>query len=175
MSIKELTADKHREAETTAFMQAVFKGTMDRKTWADFIWQKAHFYRVIEFHCNRAGYLDDLPSIQRAERLGNDYIEIGEFTFTRKTTHDYMSYLNYLDEHKMLAHLYVWHMGDLFGGQMMKRVLPGLPHTSLDFDNADLLKANIRAKITDDLADEANVAFDWAIKLLHEYDDNFHN
>jgi hypothetical protein len=33
-----------------------------------------------------------------------------------------------------------------------------------------MLKVNIRAKLKDDMADEANIAFDWAIKLLNDYD-----
>jgi len=28
----------------------------------------------------------------------------------------------------------------------------------------------MRPMLTDDLADEANIAFDWAIKILQEYD-----
>jgi hypothetical protein len=30
--------------------------------------------------------------------------------------------------------------------------------------------ANLREKLTDDLGDEANLAFDWAIKLMDSYD-----
>jgi heme oxygenase len=60
-------------------------------------------------------------------------------------------------------------MGDLYGGQMIKKIVPG-PHYSLEFVNPEELKTNLRNKLSDDMADEANCAFDWAIKILNEYD-----
>ena len=61
-------------------------------------------------------------------------------------------------------------MGDLFGGQMIKKILDYVPHRNLEFKDVDGLKTAIRTKLTDDLGDEANVAFDWAIKIMHTYD-----
>jgi len=88
----------------------------------------------------------------------------------REISKDYAIYLRGLtDPKQILAHLYTWHMGDLFGGQMIKKIVEA-PHRHLDFDNARELMTNLRAMLTDDLADEANVAFDWAIKILGEYD-----
>jgi heme oxygenase len=60
-------------------------------------------------------------------------------------------------------------MGDMFGGQMIKKIVDA-PSSHLDFENADELKTIIRSKLTDDMADEANVAFDWAIKILNHYE-----
>ena len=68
-----------------------------------------------------------------------------------------------------MAHLYTWHMGDLFGGQMIKKIVPG-KHRSLEFADSKTLMTNIRAKLDDSMADEANVAFSWAIKMMREYD-----
>ena len=104
--------------------------------------------------------------------IGSDWSKKCEF---RQSAYDYYKYIMALPKGAVLAHLYVWHMGDLYGGQMIKRVLPNIPHESLDFVDADLLKERLRAKLTDDLGDEANVAFDWAIRLLKEYDDYFHD
>jgi heme oxygenase len=59
-------------------------------------------------------------------------------------------------------------MGDLFGGQMIKKMISG-SHKSLDFDNPDYLKTKIRTKLKDSMAAEANVAFDWAISILNTY------
>ena len=63
----------------------------------------------------------------------------------------------------------MWHMGDLYGGQIIKTILPDFPHNSLEFVNADVLKAGIRAKLTDDMGVEANNAFDWAINLMNQF------
>jgi heme oxygenase len=63
-------------------------------------------------------------------------------------------------------------MGDLHGGQMIKKVIDA-PHTNLDFENIEELKTKIRLKLNDNLAEEANVAFDWAIRIMKSYDEEF--
>ena len=68
-----------------------------------------------------------------------------------------------------MAHLYTWHMGDLFGGQMIKKLVDG-PHSSLDFLDPPALIVAMRRKLSDDMAAEANTAFDWAIQILKEYE-----
>jgi heme oxygenase len=60
-------------------------------------------------------------------------------------------------------------MGDMFGGQMIKQIVPG-PHRNLEFEDARTLMTNIRAKLDDSMADEANVAFAWAIRMMEDYD-----
>jgi heme oxygenase len=86
-------------------------------------------------------------------------------------TLDYLDYLNSIkdDKNKLMAHIYVRHMGDLFGGQMIRKVLP-FPHRNLDFNDVTSLKEKVRAKLDDSLGAEANVAFDWAIKIMRDYD-----
>jgi heme oxygenase len=58
-------------------------------------------------------------------------------------------------------------MGDLYGGQMIKRVIPAPSHYALDFFNSDELKANLRAKLSDSMGSEARTAFEYAIKMLN--------
>jgi len=52
---------------------------------------------------------------------------------------------------------------------MIKKLVDA-PHTHLEFFNANELITTMRPMLTDDLAEEANTAFDWAIKILSEYD-----
>jgi hypothetical protein len=59
-------------------------------------------------------------------------------------------------------------MGDLFGGQMIKKMLPP-PHRNLEFKDVEGLKNTLRAKLTDDLGDEAINSFNWAIKIMDEF------
>ena len=61
-------------------------------------------------------------------------------------------------------------MGDLHGGQMIKKMMPDVPHRNLDFDDVEGLKVKIRAKLDDSMGNEAINAFKWAIKLMHSYD-----
>lgn len=174
MNLKEATADKHRQAETTPFMKAVFSKKLPPDLWADFTYQKSLIYNGIEGVAGACGITQNLPDIFRAHNLYLDYKDMisGETKhFYRQPTLDYYRYILTLFPNidRIVPHLYVWHMGDLYGGQMIKKIVPG-PHRALEFKNPDLLKNNIRSKLKDEMADEANVAFDWAIKLLNDYD-----
>ena len=174
MSLKDLTKDKHALAETTPFMKSVFAGKMPLSVWIDYTYQKQLWYKEIERAAQQAGLLENLSGIERAELIKADYQEMINDTFIYNTykevTKDYVIYLKSLtDPKKILAHLYTWHMGDMFGGQMIKKIIQA-PHRHLEFDNKTDIIAVLRPMLTDDLADEANVAFDWAIKILNEYD-----
>jgi heme oxygenase len=176
MSLKDLTKDKHTAAESTPFMKAVFAGKMPMSVWIDYTYQKQLWYKEIERSAKKAGLLENLAGIERADLIMEDYQEMIADTFIfntyKEVTKDYVIYLKSLtDPKKILAHLYTWHMGDMFGGQMIKKIIDA-PHKHLEFENARDLVAVMRPMLTNDLADEANVAFDWAIKMLGEYDDS---
>lgn len=174
MSLKELTAEKHKLAESTPFMRAVFDQKLPQDLWADWTYQKTLFYGTIEGAAGACGLLDDLPDLRRAFYLYLDFEAMWDKNTTRP---DYRSvvvdYHNYLlsiskDPQKVMAHLYTWHMGDMFGGQMIKKIVPG-SHRSLEFADSRTLMTNIRAKLDDSMANEANVAFDWAIRMMEDY------
>jgi heme oxygenase len=171
MSLKELTSEKHKAAEETKFMQAVFKQSMSKEVWADYTYNKMLWYGAIEIKARAEGILDDLQGIDRAYSLYQDAKEMtgGVFPKFRQDAIDYHRYILDLPPGKVLAHLYTWHMGDLFGGQMIRKVLP-FPHRNLDFNDVTSLKEKVRAKLDDSLGAEANVAFDWAIKIMRDYD-----
>jgi len=176
MSLKELTAEKHRLAESTSFMKSVFAGTMSKEMWTDYTYQKMHWYRIIEIQAQGFGLLQGIEDICRAELIQHDFCEMNGgpplpgSREIKSFTQEYVNYINSLaDANAVLAHLYTWHMGDMFGGQMIKKLVDA-PHTHLDFNNVQDLMSRFRAMLTDDLADEANIAFDWAIKILNEYE-----
>ena len=65
--------------------------------------------------------------------------------------------------------MYCRHMGDLYGGQIIKKQVSAISSGKFyEFKNPDMLKANIRAELTDDLGDEARTAFTWAIEMMKE-------
>ena len=174
MSLKELTLEKHKEAESTSFMKAVFDSSLPRELWVDWTYQKWLFYGAIEGAAGANRLLGDLPDLRRAFYLFMDYNEMN----TERKKHEFrpivLEYYNYLisiskDPNKVMAHLYTWHMGDMFGGQMIKKIVPG-PHRNLEFEDARTLMTNIRAKLDDSMGDEANIAFDWAIRMMRDYD-----
>ena len=174
MALKDLTAEKHREAESTPFMKAVFARALPFDLWVDWTYQKWLFYGAIEGCAGACGLLNDLSDIRRAFYLFMDFNEMkqeGKDYEFRPIVKDYQQYILSIanDPAKIMAHLYTWHMGDMFGGQMIKKIVPG-SHRNLEFADTKTLITNIRAKLDDSMADEANVAFDWAIKMMRDYD-----
>lgn len=174
MSLKDLTKDSHDRAENTEFMKAVFKKRMPEAVWADYTYQKSIFYASIETVSRDAGLTHDMLDIERSLKLYQDAKEMfnGNFPRLRPVTVEYSRYILDLagQPDKIIPHLYTWHMGDLFGGQMIKKMLPP-PHRNLEFNDVDGLKLKIRMLLKDSMADEANAAFEWAIKLMNTYND----
>ena len=128
MSLKELTQERHALAENTAFMRSVFAGTMRPDTWTDYTYQKFQWYYAIEDQADKMGLLDQLPGIARAHLIRDDFYDMisgsQDTYFFRPITGEYVQYINGLDDAKrVLAHLYTWHMGDMFGGQMIKKLI----------------------------------------------------
>ena len=66
-----------------------------------------------------------------------------------------------------MAHIYTRHMGDLSGGQMIRKKIPGKGKL-YDFQDPDGLKKAIRERLNDDMADEAKICFEFATKLFQE-------
>ena len=170
MSLKELTQDNHTLAEQTPFIQAIFNSTLPAELWTDYKVQKYFVHHAIETSASTLGLLDDLSGIERAELLHNDAKATGiEDLIPNEVTLEYNKDIQELtDPDRLMAHMYTWHMGDLHGGQLIKKMVDG-PNTALDFDNEDSLKQAIRNKLNDSMADEANIAFTWAIKILNQY------
>jgi heme oxygenase len=172
MSLKDLTKESHTAAENTKFMKAVFAKKLPKHIWADWTYQKAHFYKAIEDCCERASLLIGIEDIVRHELLMQDWKEMEpelNFKNLQPLTIKYIEYINNLDGGLPLAHLYTWHMGDMFGGQMIKKIIDA-PHRNLEFKDALALKVALRDKLHDGMAHEANVAFSWAIKLMDQYE-----
>lgn len=172
MSLKVLTKDKHLEAESTPFMKAVFNNEMTLPVWAQFTYNKMIFYGAIEAKARAEGYMDDLNGIDRSYLLYQDFKEMNadpRNPSVMPATNEYRQYILDLEPGKILAHLYTWHMGDLHGGQMIKEMV-NAPHASLEFNDRVGLINKLRVKLDDSLAEEANIAFDWAIRIMKEYD-----
>jgi heme oxygenase (biliverdin-producing, ferredoxin) len=177
MSLREYTALKHHEAENTDFSKKLLSGEISKEMYADYLYQLTLIYSGIEYYADLLGFFDNMSDLKRTPAIFADFIELAGHSFSntwKKTTVDYYYYLQQLyknpeTKHLIIAHVYVRHMGDLFGGQMISKKVPG-SHTFYQFENRSELISKIRAKLNDNLGDEANIAFDWAIKLMKEYD-----
>jgi heme oxygenase len=66
-----------------------------------------------------------------------------------------------------MAHVYVRYLGDLRGGQMISKKVPG-SGKYYEFDKPEELANSIYRNINDDMADEAKKVFEYATKLFIE-------
>jgi heme oxygenase len=177
MSLKEITKDLHHEAETTKFAKLLLSGKISKEDYANYLYQLTLVYNAIEIGNQIEGNFDSLPGIQRAYRIYEDFIEIAGLNHSYKWLPGTLKYYNYLSElirddkqrHRIKAHLYCRHMGDLYGGQIIKKQVSHISKGKFyDFPDAENLKISIRSMMTDDLGDEARYAFQCAIDMMKE-------
>lgn len=178
MSLKELTKEKHQDAERTEFAKLLLSGNISKEQYSLYLAQMLEVYGKLEYYCAKAGLLKDLPGLGRAMNIFEDFKELGVISNIRilESTQKYSQYLHELfeDETKhplLMAHLYVRHMGDLYGGQMIAKKVPG-SGKFYEFTNRDDLIAKIRTRLDDSLGDEANIAFDHAIAIMKELNES---
>jgi heme oxygenase len=179
MSLKELTKQKHQDAERTEFAGLLLSGNISKELYARYLAQMLEVYGKLEYHCAKAGLLSDLPGLGRAMNIFEDIKELDvpiENLKLLESTSQYSEYLFNLAEdeskHRLLmAHLYVRHMGDLYGGQMIAKKVPG-SGKFYEFRNRAELIEKIRSKLDDSLGEEANVAFDHAIAIMKELNES---
>ena len=175
MSLREITKDLHAEAERSLFAKKLITGSISVEEYANYLWQMVLVYNGIEVAAKSQGMLANLPDVERAHKIYQDCIElVGPYHQLRWLPvvieyYQYLLDLNYNPEkrHLIKAHLYCRHMGDLYGGQIIAKRVPG-SGKFYQFKDADKLKESIRQELTDDLGDEARIGFEWAIKIMKE-------
>lgn len=169
-TLKELTHDNHMLAEAHPFTKLLLSGKISEAVYADFLYNQQAIYYSLEAAAQRKGLLDGLNGIQRTLKIGDDFDNLPKCkTNLYPSTVKYINYIinRNLSSEQILAHLYVRHMGDLYGGQMIKKVVPG-DATMYDFDNRSELIAALRQKLDVSMAAEANECFAFAIELFTE-------
>jgi heme oxygenase len=173
MSLKDLTQAKHTEAEATKFMAEIIGGTMSQDMYTKYLYQMMLVYNGLENIAHQFGMLQELPEARRTPSIYLDLIELAGADHKHAwlaETQEYYQYLLSLSrdpdaKKKLMAHIYVRHMGDLYGGQMIAKKVPG-SGKFYKFENGAALKTAIRDKLDDAMGDEANVAFDYSIKIM---------
>jgi heme oxygenase len=172
MSLREAIKAKHDAAEAHPFTALLFSGHMSKRDYAVYLFNMIRVYDALETRARSLGLLDDLEGIERVDAILNDFAELGvvEQMQVVPAVQEYAAYLSGVPN--ALAHVYVRHMGDMYGGQMIKSKVPG-SGAMYQFENRSELVAKLRAKLTDDLADEANVAFDFVLKIFDDLANEF--
>jgi|TARA_B100000586_G_scaffold251404_1_gene210569 heme oxygenase len=172
MSLKELTKDVHGNAERQSFVKVLMSGEIDPELYAMFLANQHPMYDVLEALAGAKGLLNDLPDIRRAPAIHEDYKELwtsDEPAPMLDVTKKYLDHIRGIqdDEVKLFAHVYTRHMGDLSGGKMIALKVPGEGRL-YKFKEPDTLKAKIRERLTDDMADESKICFEFATQTFRE-------
>lgn len=171
--LREYTNAKHREAESKVFVQYMLHGEVSKEHYILYLRQMAVVYSAIEYFAEISLLLQDLVDIKRASYIYDDLFELGGSMDTPvlPATEKYRQHivdLYYSDRKKdIFAHVYVRHMGDLYGGKAIAKRVPGSGKAYQFQDRPGLIKA-IDARLSLDLVDEALVGFDLSMAIFDE-------
>jgi heme oxygenase len=172
-NLKELTWEHHKEAERQDFVKVMMSGNINPKFYATYLWNQHKKYDLLEAMATAQGCLDGIPEVKRKLKIEADFLELwtdDEMPKVVPSTKEYVEHMKTImhDPEKLMAHIYVLHMGDLSGGQIIRKRIPG-SGTMYDFDAPiDELKEKIRVKINDDMAEEAKFVFQSSTQLFKD-------
>lgn len=174
-TLKELTWAHHQSAERKAFAKHLLSGNIDPKLYHKFLCCQYMNYFVLEDHVIIPPHLN---AIKRAPRIFEDIRELeqlygfapdGKFP---PSVNKYMSHIISLVEQdkneSLLAHMYVRHFGELHGGQMIKKKIPGSGLMYEFSGDTKFLIEEFRKLLHDGMADEAKLCFEYASELFEE-------
>jgi|TARA_B100001113_G_scaffold280302_1_gene235020 heme oxygenase len=182
MSLKEATWEHHKRAEEQPFVGMMFGGKLHPKSYAIFLYNQIQQYDVLEDTASKNDVLTGLEDINRYPGLVKDFQELwgeyggeAEIPPTLETTNEFTKYILEIDkdpssesrQKRLMAHIYTRHMGDLMGGQMLAKKVPG-SSAMYEFADPEKLKGAIRAKLDDSMADEVRVAYKFATSTFKE-------
>ena len=172
-NLKELTKEQHTNAERQAFVKVIMSGRINPELYATYLWNQHKKYDLLEALAGAQGLLNDLPDIRRKLKIEADFSELWKKDVQPTIVPSTVEYIDHmrsimLDPDALMAHIYVLHMGDLSGGQMIAKRVPGTGNMYQFDTDTDKLKEAIRAKTNDSMAEEAKYVFESSTKLFQE-------
>ena len=182
LDIKELTMQHHKDAERQAFVRILMSGNIDEKLYATYLYNQFQCYSVLEKYGLHNSLFRDTPGLLRAEHIHYDYrslwTDIGQPPELTQSTKDYITHIESIQDEamKLYAHVYVRHMGDLSGGQMIMKKTPG-PNRYYKFKHKEvgdykrIVKETINTYLNvyeHSVVPEAKYCFESATKLFKE-------
>ena len=87
-----------------------------------------------------------------------------------QSTKEYCTYVSKISQQQCWAHIYVRHFGDMYGGNMIRKLVPG-EATMYEFKDKGKLITYVRERLNTDMENEAKQVFKYAITLFKELED----
>jgi heme oxygenase len=172
--LKDLTWQNHQKAERSNHARKLLKG-MQPSEYHRYIYNQYVQYAALETQAQHLGALVGIENICRATAIKTDLEELEHLHNIDRNpnklcpiVYKYRDYVKQLpDCQHVLAHIYVRHFGDMYGGQMIRKRNPG-SGKMYDFQDAQYIKDTVRARLHNEMANEANRCFEFAMQLFEE-------
>lgn len=180
-TLKDLTWESHKRAEKCLFVKKLLKREISPHQYYIYLSNQAVMYWFLESYASEHGIFDDIEEMKRSDHMLDDLIKMErEHGYSHpvhtKTTERYLAYTRAIshDKNKLMAHVYVRHLGDLSGGQIIKRFVP-VPYTKhYEFDgNTEEIKSRFKERTSLDLAPEANKCFEFVTDFFIDLEKQF--
>jgi len=174
-TLKDLTWESHIRAEKTPFMKRMLKKQISPREYYIYLSNQLAMYHSLEYYAEQKQLFHEIEDIKRVFNIQKDLLMLEKqhgFTVpgSLKSTENYINYISEIqnDPDKLMAHMYVRYFGDLSGGQIIRKLVPGTTYY-YDFDcDVNALKMKFAQKLDVSLAEEANVCFQMVTEFLNE-------
>jgi len=172
-TLRELTAKEHEIAENTLFMRLLMGKGLKPAEYLQYLVQLELIYSALEHVATKVGIMEEFKGISRVAKIREDIQELTTMVGTKAeicwaTVSYHNQILRMTDRKEILAHFYVRFAGDMYGGQMIKSLVPSTGRM-YDFDeNLPVLRQKMREISTPDLADFARNAFRSTTEMVND-------
>ena len=175
MSLKNLTQSKHSNAERSWFASLMISGKISKEQYSVYLKQQFECYSALEKRLDSMvdSKLRIPDNLKRADRIMKDLKELSlnpDNIPIFETTQNYVDYItSKCKDDVIYAHVYVRYLGDLKGGQIIAKKVPGAGKY-YQFTDPEILEAFIRSQLSqeEEFVEECNRCFDSAIGLFKD-------
>lgn len=163
--LKIATRSNHDKAEKMPFNVRLLDGKLTEEEYLLHLIQQSEVFKAIE----KVGLPSD--KLSRVKQVTEDIEELkAKGNKTDKVldaTKKYTDYLSTLDKEGVLPHVYLNYLALMFGGQIMKNLVPSSGKI-YDFEDLRGAMMAVREVQKDEWADEANKGYQYTIDVLDE-------